>query len=55
MSGSVVFNKYYNDSSATNAAFTPDGWFRTGDLGLLDANRRLRLTGRNKDIVVING
>ncbi|TGO15879.1 hypothetical protein BPAE_0534g00030 [Botrytis paeoniae] len=55
VSGPVVFHEYYNNPEATNAAFTPDGWFKTGDIGLLDSKGRLRLTGRNKDMVVING
>ena len=55
VSGPVVFQGYYNDESATQDAFTSDGWFKTGDLGLLDSKGRLRLTGRDKDIIVING
>lgn len=54
VSGPVVFAGYYNDDISTREAFTDQGWFKTGDLGLLDANGRLRLTGREKDIV-ING
>ncbi|OAF55483.1 hypothetical protein VC83_08280 [Pseudogymnoascus destructans] len=54
---SVCLQWLYNNVKATKAAFTPDGWFKTGDLGLLDFNRRLRLTltGREKDSVIING
>jgi long-subunit acyl-CoA synthetase (AMP-forming) len=55
VTGSVVFRGYYNDVKATREAFTPDGWFKTGDLGLRDSGGRLRLTGRHKDTVVING
>jgi long-subunit acyl-CoA synthetase (AMP-forming) len=55
VSGAVVFKGYYQDEKATHESFTPDGWFRTGDLGLLDSDGRLRLTGRDKDIIVING
>ena len=55
VSGPIVFQGYYNDKSATQDAFTSDGWFKTGDLGLLDSKGRLRLTGRDKDIIVING
>lgn len=55
VSGPIVFSGYYNDEKATQEAFTHDGWFKTGDLGLLDSNGRLRLTGRSKDIIVING
>jgi len=55
VSGPAVFSSYFNDSQATEAAFSPDGWFKTGDVGLLDSNGRLRLTGREKDNVIING
>lgn len=53
--GSVVFPKYYNDTSSTADAFTSDGWFRTGDTALVDASGRLCLSGRTKDLVSING
>ncbi|KAF3931630.1 hypothetical protein ABW20_dc0104017 [Dactylellina cionopaga] len=55
VSGPVVFSGYYNDTKASCDAITPDGWFKTGDLGAIDFNGRLRLTGRDKDEVAING
>jgi long-subunit acyl-CoA synthetase (AMP-forming) len=55
VSGPVVFQDYYNDKKATREAFTSDRWFKTGDLGLINFSGRLRLTGRDKDIIVING
>ena len=45
----------YVDRALTADAFTPDGWFRTGDLGRVDARGYLRLTGRVKDIVIRKG
>lgn len=52
--GSMIFAGYYNDRESTRAAFTADGWFRTGDLGRID-HGRLTLVGRNKDSLVVSG
>jgi len=52
--GPMIFAGYYNDRASTRAAFTADGWFRTGDLGRLD-HGRLTLVGRNKDSLIVNG
>jgi len=41
---------YYRDAEKTAAAFTGDGWFRTGDRGEVDEEGRLRITGRLKEI-----
>ncbi len=52
--GAMVFHGYYNNEAATLAAFTTDGWFRTGDLGHIDEGR-LRLVGRSKDSIIVSG
>ncbi|WP_285776919.1 non-ribosomal peptide synthetase [Microtetraspora sp. NBRC 13810] len=52
--GPMVFRGYLNDPEATRAAFTEDGWFRTGDRGSL-VGGRLRLAGRTKESVIVNG
>ena len=51
--GPTVTRGYWNDPAATAAAFTADGWYRTGDIGHLDAAGRLILSGRIKDIIVL--
>ncbi|RYP33714.1 hypothetical protein DL767_004643 [Monosporascus sp. MG133] len=53
--GPIVFGGYYRNNDATRTAFTPDGWFRTGDQGIIDINGNLSLIGRYNDIINING
>ncbi|MEW2527374.1 non-ribosomal peptide synthetase [Streptomyces sp. NPDC047071] len=53
--GTMVTSGYFGDEQATARAFTTDGWFRTGDLGYLDAEGRLTLVGRAKDSIIVNG
>jgi acyl-CoA synthetase (AMP-forming)/AMP-acid ligase II/thioesterase domain-containing protein len=52
--GPMVFRGYFNNDEATAAAFTADGWFRTGDCGMV-TDGRLRLVGRRKDSIIVNG
>jgi cyclohexanecarboxylate-CoA ligase/acyl-CoA synthetase len=49
--GASVFTGYLNDPESTRAAFTADGWFRTGDLATMDADGNTRLAGRTKDVI----
>lgn len=50
--GPAVFLGYYKNDEATAAAFTEDGWFRTGDMGVLDADNYLYLRGRCKCMIL---
>jgi acyl-CoA synthetase (AMP-forming)/AMP-acid ligase II/thioesterase domain-containing protein len=52
--GDMIFTGYYNDAAATRAAFTLDGWLRTGDLGRIDLGR-LSLVGRAKESIIVSG
>ena len=54
--GPQVFTGYWNDPAATEAAFTPDGWFRTGDIGAVDpAAGHLVIRGRTKEMIITGG
>jgi long-chain acyl-CoA synthetase len=52
MRGPHVFAGYHRDPEATRATMTDDGWLRSGDLGTVDADGFLRVTGRKKDLII---
>jgi acyl carrier protein len=54
MTGDNVTRGYYEDEQANAAAFTADGWLRTGDLGLVHTGE-LYISGRAKEIIFVNG
>jgi long-chain acyl-CoA synthetase len=50
--GKVVFPGYWHNDAATEETFTADGWYQSGDLGELDDEGFLRITGRKKELIV---
>ncbi|MFD8571280.1 AMP-dependent synthetase/ligase [Streptomyces sp. NPDC057694] len=53
--GGIVFGAYWNNDAATGEVLDADSWFATGDLGALDDEGYLTITGRKKDILVTSG
>ncbi|WP_022873522.1 AMP-dependent synthetase/ligase [Nesterenkonia alba] len=55
LKGPVIFDGYHNNDDATEEAFTEDGWFCSGDLGSMDEDGFLTITGRKKELIVTAG
>ncbi|MCP4327231.1 MAG: AMP-binding protein [Alphaproteobacteria bacterium] len=55
LKGPSVFDGYADAAEANSAVFTEDGWFRSGDLGYLDEDSYLYVTGRAKEVIVLGG
>jgi malonyl-CoA/methylmalonyl-CoA synthetase len=53
--GDNVFAGYWRNPEKTREEFTADGWFRTGDVGVLDADGYLSIVGRAKDLIITGG
>jgi acyl-CoA synthetase len=53
--GAALMLGYFNDQAAIEASFNREGWFLSGDLGVLDARGNLRIEGRLKDLIIRGG
>ncbi len=51
--GPNVMQGYWDDEEATSETFTGDGWFQTGDMGIIDEKGNLHITGRSKSVIVL--
>jgi len=55
VAGPSVFTGYWRRPDLHDETFTPDGWYRTGDVGRLDEDGYLHLVGRSKDLIISGG
>ncbi len=55
MRGPMIMQGYNNLPQETTAALTPDGFFKSGDLGMIDTDGYLHITGRKKDLIIVAG
>lgn len=53
--GPQVMSGYWQNPKANEAAFTPDGYFKTGDVGVIDERGFLKIVDRKKDMVIVSG
>jgi long-chain acyl-CoA synthetase len=53
--GPQVMKGYWNQPEEGAKMFTPDGWLRTGDMGLMDSRGSVRITDRKKDMIIVSG
>ena len=53
--GPNIFKGYWRNPEKTSEAFTEDGYFKTGDIGVLDGEGRLTLVGRARDLIIAGG
>ena len=55
MRGPMIMKGYYNLPDVTKEALTPDGWFKSGDIGHMDPDGYVFVTGRKKELIIVAG
>jgi long-chain acyl-CoA synthetase len=53
--GPNIFKEYWRNPEETNATFTPDGFYRTGDIGIINEDGRVIITDRKKELIITSG
>ena len=53
--GPIVMQGYYRKEAETREVITPDGWYKTGDMGMVDAEGYITITGRKKEMIIVGG
>jgi acyl-CoA synthetase len=53
--GALLMLGYFDNQAATEASFNREGWFLSGDLGVMDARGNLKIVGRSKDLIIRGG
>ncbi len=53
--GPIVMQGYHNKRDETRAVLTDDGWYKTGDMGFVDEEGRISITGRKKEMIIVGG
>lgn len=53
--GPIVMKGYYGKEAETREVLSPDGWYRTGDMGAVDAEGFIAITGRKKEMIIVGG